>query len=157
MHNFNAVVAFVMVIVFGAFFAVEVQENAKSLRSQNDALVSVSSVDPLTGLLKRRSMDKHLAKVVSEAKVKGEMFAVIIADIDNFKKVNDTYGHNMGDEVLVDVSEAFKQNVTPSCSICRWGGEEILVLVPEGLEVARKVADEHLYFGKKHGKNCVVC
>ena len=55
---------------------------------------------------------------------------MIIADIDDFKKVNDTYGHETGDKVLVAVSKIFKEFVRGSDFVCRWGGEEILILMP---------------------------
>lgn len=58
-----------------------------------------------------------------------EKYAIIIGDIDDFKRINDTYGHNVGDEVLKVVSDIYKEAVRSDDIVCRWGGEEILVFL----------------------------
>ncbi|MBR4320836.1 MAG: GGDEF domain-containing protein [Treponema sp.] len=87
-------------------------------------------------------------------------------DIDNFKKINDTYGHDMGDEVLVRLSQKAKSLIREEDSIGRWGGEEFMILLPESskaeavekddLTSLYKRVDERLYYAKTHGKNQVV-
>ena len=86
----------------------------------------MSMRDALTGLVNRR----YLRNKYTELDAKEEVYSVIIADIDDFKKVNDTYGHETGDKVLVAVSKIFKEFVRGSDFVCRWGGEEILILMP---------------------------
>lgn len=95
---------------------------------QNKQLEELSKTDALTGLANRRSIQERY--VDSEETLK-EGYAVIMGDIDDFKKVNDTYGHDMGDQVLRAVAEVFKGTVRGADTVCRWGGEEILVFLPQ--------------------------
>lgn len=145
-YAFNSLVAFVMLILFSLFFVIEIRRNELRLEAQNTALQSVSSKDPLTGLLNRRSMDIHLSTAMDIARKKGHRFSLIIGDIDNFKKINDTYGHNIGDEILINVANIISSNVPDTANVCRWGGEEILILiygtVKEAVPIAEKMREE---------------
>jgi diguanylate cyclase (GGDEF)-like protein len=141
-YNLNALVSCTMLILFSLLFIIEIRRNEIRLESQNSMLEAVSSKDPLTGLLNRRSMNKHLNAAFELAKTKGKLFTVIIADIDDFKKVNDTYGHNVGDDVLINVSNIITSNIPPDAHVCRWGGEEILILIPNTIETAIPVAEK---------------
>ncbi|MBR0485617.1 MAG: GGDEF domain-containing protein [Oscillospiraceae bacterium] len=85
--------------------------------------------DTLTHLLNRRSMDDYLQKAYQEANHGGTDFCLLMMDIDDFKKVNDTYGHDCGDEVLRYVANTVSAGVRKDDSVFRWGGEEILVLM----------------------------
>ncbi|MCY7296152.1 GGDEF domain-containing protein [Alteromonas sp. a30] len=87
------------------------------------------SRDPLTQLLSRRFVDGIFKREVSLCHAQNERFGLMMIDIDNFKLVNDTYGHQAGDKVLRDVSSCILQNVRPTDFCFRYGGEEILVLV----------------------------
>ena len=87
-------------------------------------------------------MDKDLSAAVELFKSHGQIFSVIIGDIDDFKKVNDTYGHNIGDEVLVTVADIITSNVPDNASVCRWGGEEILILIQDNLNGALPIAEK---------------
>jgi diguanylate cyclase (GGDEF)-like protein len=75
------------------------------------------------------------------AKKTGAQFSLIMADIDDFKKVNDTYGHDVGDQVLVHVATIMKQQLRGNDYICRWGGEEMLLLISNNGKVATQVAE----------------
>ncbi len=141
-YAFNSLVAFVMLIIFSIFFVIEIRRNEIKLESQFDTLQSVSSIDPLTKLLNRRSMDAHLSDAMDIAKTKGHRFSLIIGDIDNFKKINDTYGHNVGDEILINVANTIVTNAPDNAHVCRWGGEEILILVRSTLDDAVPVAEK---------------
>lgn len=141
-YAFNSLVAFVMLIIFSLFFVIEIRRNEIKLESQFSTLQSVSSVDPLTKLLNRRSMDVHLSEAMDIAKTKGHRFSLIIGDIDNFKKINDTYGHNVGDEILINVANTIVANAPGNAHVCRWGGEEILILVRSTLDDAVPVAEK---------------
>lgn len=142
-NAFNSFVAFTMLILFSIFFVIEIRRNEVHLESQNTTLQAVSSKDPLTGLLNRRSMDIHLSTAMDIAKTKGHRFSLILGDIDNFKRVNDTYGHNVGDEILINVSNAITSNIPEGAQVCRWGGEEILILIygtdTEAVPIAEKM------------------
>lgn len=141
-YNLNALVAFLMLIFFSILFTIEIRRNEIRLESQNELLKSVSSKDPLTGLLNRRSMDKHLTAAIDLAKSKGHIFSVIIADIDDFKKVNDTYGHNIGDDVLVHVANIITSHIPEDAKVCRWGGEEILILIHDSAKATIPIAEK---------------
>ena len=85
--------------------------------------------DTLTHLLNRRSMDNYLQAACRQAKTGKSTFCLLMIDIDDFKKVNDTYGHDCGDEVLKYVAGTVSTGVRKNDNVFRWGGEEILVLL----------------------------
>jgi len=86
--------------------------------------------DQLTGLHNRRYALPHLARVAQRARQGGRGFAVMIADLDHFKRVNDVYGHAAGDAVLVQVAERLRENVRGIDMIARYGGEEFMIVLP---------------------------
>ena len=90
--------------------------------------------DTLTHLLNRRSMDKTLNETLSNAKKGQGTFCLIMVDIDDFKHVNDTYGHECGDEVLRSIAHIVSIGVKKDDYVFRWGGEEILVLLKTDIE-----------------------
>lgn len=140
-YNLNAGLVFVMLIFFSVLFTIEIRRNEMRLESQNRILSDVSSKDPLTGLLNRRSMDVHLKEAVELFKSKGKVFSVIIGDIDDFKLINDTYGHNVGDEILINVANTICSNVPDDAKVCRWGGEEILILIHGNAKFTAPIAE----------------
>ncbi|MCR5625969.1 MAG: GGDEF domain-containing protein [Lachnospiraceae bacterium] len=99
--------------------------------------------DPLTQLLTRRKMNSCLMQAYEAAEKNEEIFSLLMIDIDDFKKVNDTYGHDCGDSVLKYVSGAVLSAVKKDDKVFRWGGEEILVLLKCDGESAVKVG-EHI-------------
>lgn len=90
-----------------------------------------SIIDPLTGLFNRRFMDETLHRELIRAERKGTCLSLLVLDLDHFKHLNDTYGHDAGDAVLKAVSHLIRQNVRESDLACRFGGEEIVVILPE--------------------------
>jgi two-component system cell cycle response regulator len=88
-------------------------------------------VDPLTGLHNRRFMHSHLSALVSESVTQERPLTVLILDIDHFKRVNDTWGHDAGDEVLKDFAGRVRKVVRGVDLVCRTGGEEFVVIMPE--------------------------
>src|SRR5207249_1565076 len=74
----------------------------------------------------------------------GRALAVLMVDIDHFKKLNDTYGHPIGDQVLVGVAQALKDNIRPSDFAARYGGEEFMVLLPDADDDAAQLVAERL-------------
>lgn len=141
-YNLNAGLSFVALIFFSVLFTIEIRKNEKTLEAQNRILSDISSKDPLTGLLNRRSMDVHLKEAVELFKSKGSIFSVIIGDIDDFKMINDTYGHNVGDEILVNVADTICSNIPEDAKVCRWGGEEILILIHSNAKTAVPIAEK---------------
>lgn len=98
-----------------------------------EELERLSTTDPLTGLSNRRHMDQIVEIHFSNAKRYSTPFTLMIFDIDNFKHVNDTYGHNTGDDVLIAIADLTRLSLRKTDYIARWGGEEFLVLLPQTL------------------------
>ncbi|RUM28386.1 MAG: hypothetical protein DSY42_08485 [Aquifex sp.] len=104
---------------------------------------TMALTDPLTKLYNRRIFVEVAEKELSRASRLGDSFSIILLDIDNFKKINDTYGHDVGDIVLRTVAEVLKKNVRKMDMVARWGGEEFIVMLPNtNLESAVKVAEK---------------
>lgn len=87
--------------------------------------------DPLTGLFNRRFMQESLDRELHRAKRKKRPLAVVFLDLDHFKKFNDTFGHDAGDLVLKEMAEVFRKHFRSDDIICRYGGEEFAVILPE--------------------------
>ncbi len=99
-------------------------------------------LDPLTGLGNRRAFDERLDRAVDRARLNAEPLSVIVADLDDFKEINDSFGHLNGDELLRTAAAAMRAAVRDADACYRWGGDEFAVLLP-GVEqdVAEKVAE----------------
>ena len=115
----------------------------KNLLENNEKLNEIAKTDYLTKLLNRRFMIEELEKEIENYKDSNKTFGIIIIDIDNFKKFNDTYGHDCGDFVLVSVSQKIKSLIGSKASLSRWGGEEFLALFPNSsIKSVKKIAEE---------------
>ncbi|MGE0047009.1 MAG: PleD family two-component system response regulator, partial [Hyphomonadaceae bacterium] len=101
-----------------------------ALRATLDQGLELAVTDQLTGLFNRRFLTTQLEPLVLRAACGGDPVSVMIADIDHFKKINDTYGHDVGDEVLREFAARMATNVRPSDFACRMGGEEFAVVMP---------------------------
>lgn len=140
-YLFNVFVTFILLGILCYCFVLEMLDSQNVMEMKNQNLGHIASVDPLTGLLNRRSMEVMLEEAMERAKQKGTLFSLMMGDIDNFKRINDTYGHECGDHALVHVSEIMRSCVREGDVICRWGGEEFLILVQGNLESAVAVAE----------------
>lgn len=197
-YIFNSFCNFGFLFLATVIFLAEIQTATNQLKRQNAILDEMASTDPLTGLYNRRSMHETLKIAMEDADQ--NPFCLIMCDVDNFKEINDTYGHDMGDEVLQGIARTVKDEVGSIGCACRWGGEELLLIVRGDQQLAcrtaesirRRVeesvfcsngksihcsitigvalhqkgrtidqtithADNNLYYGKKNGKNRVVC
>ena len=94
-------------------------------------LKELSEVDSLTKVYNRLKLDSLLEYELVRANRYGSTLSVIMVDVDNFKSVNDTYGHIVGDKVLIQITQIMKNNIRTTDILGRWGGEEFLVICPE--------------------------
>ncbi len=108
----------------------ELYDRNIELLNINKKLELLSTTDQLTKLLNRHKMNSELEKEWKRATRYGNKFSIIMFDIDWFKKINDTYGHQAGDSVLYEIAELTKKTLRSTDIIGRWGGEEFLVLSP---------------------------
>ena len=119
----------------------EIGDMGKNAVNVSQSLEEMITTDPLTKLLNRRACKKYLDKWIEKCnKRKENRITIAIGDIDHFKKINDTYGHDCGDMVLVTVSEIFKKHMKDIGCVERWGGEEFLLV----FEKETETAGEHL-------------
>ncbi len=99
--------------------------------------------DHLTGLMNRRFMMEQLKNQIFQYQRTQKVFSIVISDIDDFKSVNDNYGHECGDEVLKKVAGMLKSLLRKQDFVCRWGGEEFMIILPDTpLKGAREVAEK---------------
>ena len=106
----------------------ELENTNKQLALVNDKLKMAAIIDGLTGLYNRKEIQGQIEKALAD--VKREQFSLVMLDIDNFKQVNDTYGHQEGDSVIVALADILRNRRTGLMqSSGRWGGEEFMVLL----------------------------
>jgi two-component system cell cycle response regulator len=112
------------------------------LRTNYQRGLEAALTDPLTGLYNRRYMAQHLPGLLAKAAAAGKPLALFMIDIDHFKKVNDSFGHDVGDEVLAEFAVRLASNVRAIDLPVRHGGEEFVVVMPDTeLEDARRIAE----------------
>lgn len=112
--------------------AVEVFTDMKYKENQykeNMRLKKIIQRDDLTKLYNRRYLDFHLNQTLEEAREFNQAFGILFIDIDHFKDVNDTYGHNAGDGVLKVIAHTLQSNLRPDDLVGRWGGEEFIAII----------------------------
>ncbi|MDE6405284.1 MAG: GGDEF domain-containing protein, partial [Lachnospiraceae bacterium] len=108
--------------------SLELENTNKQLALVNDKLKMAAIIDGLTGLYNRKEIQGQIVKALAD--VRKEQFSLVMLDIDNFKQVNDTYGHQEGDAVIVALADILRNRRTGLMqSSGRWGGEEFMVLL----------------------------
>lgn len=117
----------------------KLREIGKMFERKKRKLSELAYMDGLTGLYNRRFFDKELDKEITRAKRYSTNVSLIMLDLDFFKNLNDTYGHQKGDKVLMDVAEIIRKNSRAMDIPCRYGGEEIAVILPQ-TEIARSIS-----------------
>ncbi len=112
------------------------------LRANVQQTIELAVTDPLTGLSNRRYLDNHISTLFNRSMARGRPLSVLIADIDRFKQINDTYGHDAGDDILREFANRVRSTVRGADLACRYGGEEFVVVMPDtSPEIAASVAE----------------
>ena len=137
-----------------------IKEKNEALTKAYKRLQELAKADPLTGLLNRRAFMDVLEYERIRSERSGKPFALVMGDIDYFKSINDSYGHDYGDSVLNALASNMISSLRKQDTVCRWGGEEFIILLPEtnlsGAQVAaekiRKLisSEPHFYDGNAH-------
>jgi len=134
-HSFNVAIVFAMASYTARFYYGTVRRAEKKL-------VELATKDPLTGLSNRRNLLALAEHEIARARRTGEPIALVIADIDHFKQINDQHGHEAGDHVLSHVGALLMQLCRGQDIVARWGGEEFLLLLPAtDLNAATQLAE----------------
>ena len=139
---FNILSVYILCSLFVYFYENSLQKALVTIKKQNNQLFEQANKDALTNIYNRRRLNETLSEYREYHKIHRKQFSVVILDIDKFKKINDTYGHNVGDSVLKEVSELIRANIRTNDILGRWGGEEfMLVLAETTMEEAALVAE----------------
>lgn len=139
----NLLWSVVSLAVLGYFFEKRAGEIESTLITANKRLTNLAATDPVTNLANRRTMLTRIDQEKAKLDQTGEPFSLIMIDIDNFKEVNDEYGHDAGDFVLVNLAAIINFILRKQDQVARWGGDEFLVFLPEtGAEGGRVVAEK---------------
>lgn len=106
------------------------QDHIEQLKRSLEEIKNEAQIDALTKVMNRRGFDTKLQREFEEAEASGAPFCLAICDIDHFKKINDTYGHSVGDVVLKAFASILKQNIKGRDTVARYGGEEFAIILP---------------------------
>ena len=115
---------------------------ADRLRATVEEQLRLSIIDPLTDLHNRRYFDLYLPRIIARAAEVGSSFAIMMLDLDKFKFLNDSFGHDFGDQVLISVAAQLRDNLRAIDLICRFGGEEFVIITPNvDLKLAQEISE----------------
>lgn len=121
----------------------EIKRSEEALKRANQELASMAHTDPMTGAFNRRHLDEAVGSLIALGKREGRDIAIAIMDIDDFKPINDRFGHDTGDQVIQAVVDLIRQQTRQSDLIVRFGGEEFVLILPNtGLTEAEHVAEK---------------
>ncbi|RXJ69199.1 diguanylate cyclase [Halarcobacter ebronensis] len=123
------------------------KEAKKEIEQKNMELQRLAITDKLTGIYNRARVDELLDSEIERSKRFNHPFGIIFFDIDYFKKVNDTFGHQVGDDVLVEITTKIGELIRKTDIVGRWGGEEFLIICPETQKEAVEIIAENI---RKH-------
>ncbi len=140
----NIFFANILVFLICYYYERSIEIIQKRLKDNNKKLKSLAITDKLTGLYNRSKIDKKIVSEVKKANEQGGTFSILIADLDDFKQINDEQGHLLGDEVMKQVAQVFNQVCGKDYLAGRWGGDEFLVILPninraKAYQIAEKI------------------
>lgn len=121
-----------------------VEQRTHELREKNQELERIAATDRLTGVYNRLRLDQIQEKELAYAERYGVAFSLLLLDVDQFKSINDQFGHRTGDMVLIDLARVLGENIRKTDTLGRWGGEEFLIICPNTqIDNAQQMA-EHI-------------
>jgi len=134
----------ILILLFWVFY---LHKEIKKRKKIENRLKVISSLDPLTGISNRFKINQTLLEQIEYSKRHDTPLSIIFFDIDHFKKINDTYGHIVGDKILKDLTKLIKNNLRKYDVFGRWGGEEFIIILPntdinQAIEVAAKLKEK---------------
>jgi len=141
---YRIIFSFILVALLSGYYEhsrAKYSDKIIALSKKNELL---ATIDPLTNLPNRRYTMNKLVEFKSEHCNKNIPFVLLLVDVDNFKKINDTYGHDFGDQALIHLADIFKESISENTVVSRWGGEEFLIAIPnatisEGTTLAESI------------------
>ncbi len=124
----------------------KVEQRTRQLKLANNELKTLANNDPLTNTFNRYGLQQYIQAAFERYRRSQESFCIVLIDYDHFKEVNDNYGHDVGDIVLVTGADLIKEGIREQDKLARWGGEEFLILLPDtdlegALAIAHKLKD----------------
>ena len=131
LFGFNLLMGCITLGLLGYFFEVTATNVENEILQANQKLLNMANTDPVTNLINRRIMMAKIEQEKDRVDRGGKPFSLIMIDVDNFKQINDEYGHDGGDYVLVSLAEKINFSLRKADVISRWGGDEFLLLLPE--------------------------
>jgi len=137
--------SFITVAGLSSFYEYSRQKSFHSMEEISQKFEALSKLDPLTHLSNRRDAKNIIAYEQRRLERNKTTLSLIICDIDNFKSVNDKYGHDVGDCVLVELAKVFKQCMRTQDTVARWGGEEFLFILPDTNAIQVQVMAQKLH------------
>ncbi|MFP4457491.1 MAG: GGDEF domain-containing protein [Clostridia bacterium] len=127
----NIFFANILIFIICYYYEYSIEIIQDRLKDNNKKLKSLAIIDKLTGLYNRSEIDKKIISELEKANKKEHSFSILIADLDDFKEINDEQGHLLGDEVMKQVAEVFNEVCGEDYFAGRWGGDEFLIILPD--------------------------
>lgn len=128
--TYQYVVPLIVGLLFGITFSLLIHLYL-SLKEKERKLEELATIDDLTRLPNKRSIQEHLVREFNRAKRKGSPLSVAVMDLDDFKWINDTYGHLVGDRILREFASILRKNLRVTDIVGRFGGDELIIIMPE--------------------------
>ena len=163
-HEFKTrlLYSFLTVTFLSAVYEYSRQQSYLQIQDLSDRFEQQARRDPLTGLPNRRGMREHLEYEKARNIRSKQNMALLLCDLDHFKRINDTYGHEAGDTVLKQISDTFAKSLRKQDIVARWGGEEFLFMLPEtnvheGFILAEKIRNKVINSDFHHNNRKITC
>ena len=125
------IIPFILLLIIFIYFNLKLKKEIKRRVEVEEQLSQLANNDSLTNIFNRRKIEELCELEIERTKRYKNNLSIIFFDINDFKKINDTFGHHLGDEVLVKIAHLIEKNIRSTDSIGRWGGDEFLIILPQ--------------------------